>query len=263
MHEDSHLMSKSPTSMVVDQVPDSEIAKCSSWLEVFATRSVHSASFSFTSLEAVYNFLQKVIRFLRCFRFAGLPQARRYTHEWPSAVAKSTVWEVPLMSCDAGVTATELYSSTYALESYSLRIALSWPSLASLRWTQGHVVGRSWPFLLGMPIRSKDGRRLWRRNRWKWYLVFSRNVRVEIMPPERRLHPPYVCPNHFHTSILWTLSILLRPKILVNVLQTIFGRTLDPDLLPLLQINLMSRTNSLSLNHLFRPQHPVYKREFC
>ena len=44
------------------------------------------------------------------------------------------------------VTATELYSSTYALETYSLRIALSWPSPASLRSTQGHVAGRSWPF---------------------------------------------------------------------------------------------------------------------
>ena len=119
-------------------------------------------------------------------------------------------------------------------------------------------------FLVPMPIWSKDGRRLWRRNRWKWYLVFSRNVRVDIRPPERRLHLPYVGPNHFHTSILWTLSILLRPKILVNVLRTIlFGRTLDPDLLPPLQDNLMSRTNSLSLNHLFRSQHPVHRTEFC
>ena len=113
MHEDSPLMLKPPTSTAVDQVPDSEIAKCSSWLEAFATRSAHSVSFSFTSLEAVYNFLQKVM-FLRSFHLAGLPQARHYTDDllqW----ANSTVLEAPLMSHDAVVTATELYTLLHML----------------------------------------------------------------------------------------------------------------------------------------------------
>ena len=49
LHEDSPLMLKPPTSTAVDQVPDSEITKCSSWLEVFAARSAHSATISSTS----------------------------------------------------------------------------------------------------------------------------------------------------------------------------------------------------------------------
>ena len=58
-------MLKPPTSTAEDQVPDAEIAKYSSWLEAFAARSAHSTNISSTSLEAVYNFLQKAIIFLR------------------------------------------------------------------------------------------------------------------------------------------------------------------------------------------------------
>ena len=58
-------MLKPPTSTALEQVPVAEIAKCSSWLEAFATRSAHSSTISATSLEAVYNFMQKVIVFLR------------------------------------------------------------------------------------------------------------------------------------------------------------------------------------------------------
>ena len=65
LHGDSALMLKPPTSTVVEQVPDTEIAKCSSWQEAFAVRSAHSATISSTSLEVVYNFMQKVITFLR------------------------------------------------------------------------------------------------------------------------------------------------------------------------------------------------------
>ena len=147
MHEDSLLMLKPPTYTSVDQVSDSEIAKCSSWSETFATRSAHSASFSFTSLEAVYNFLQKVIMFLHSFRLSGLPQARRYTPGWPSAVGQlhclGSPTDVTWCRCHCNRT---LYSSTYALETCSLRIAPRWPYPASPGSTQGHVTGRSWPF---------------------------------------------------------------------------------------------------------------------
>ena len=51
-HDDSPGMLKPPTSTVMKQVPDSEITKCSSWLEAFAARTSHSASLSFTALEA-------------------------------------------------------------------------------------------------------------------------------------------------------------------------------------------------------------------
>ena len=65
LHEDSPLMLKPPTSTAVDQVPDAEIAKCSSYLEAFAARSANFATISSTSLEEVCNFLHKVIIFLR------------------------------------------------------------------------------------------------------------------------------------------------------------------------------------------------------
>ena len=65
LHEDSLLMLKPPTSTAADQVPDAEISKCSSRMEAYAARSPHSTTISFTSLEVVYNFLQKVIIFLR------------------------------------------------------------------------------------------------------------------------------------------------------------------------------------------------------
>ena len=65
LHDDSPLMLKPPTATAVEQVPDSEISKCFSWLESFAARSAHSSTISSTSMEAVYNFLQKSIMFVR------------------------------------------------------------------------------------------------------------------------------------------------------------------------------------------------------
>ena len=65
LHEDSPIMLKPPTSTAVEQVPDANIAKYSSWLEAFAARASHSASISSTSLEASYTFLRKVITYFR------------------------------------------------------------------------------------------------------------------------------------------------------------------------------------------------------
>ena len=64
LHDVSPLMLKPPTATAADQIPDAEISKRSSWLESFAARSAHSSMISSTSLEAIYNFLQKSILFL-------------------------------------------------------------------------------------------------------------------------------------------------------------------------------------------------------
>ena len=104
-------MLKPLTSMAVDQVPDAEIAKCSSWLEAFATRSAHSASISSTSLEAVYNFSQKVIIFL-CSSVTR-DDARRLDDLLKRA--NSTVLGAQLLSHDAGVTAAELFTHLHML----------------------------------------------------------------------------------------------------------------------------------------------------
>ena len=126
LHEDSILMLKPLTSAVVDQVPDSEIAKCSSWLEACATRSAQSASIFSTSLEAVYSFLQKAIMFMHSSvaQDSIKNDARRLDDLllW----ANSTVLEAQLMSHDAGVTAAELYTHLHMLRR---RTVLELPSV--------------------------------------------------------------------------------------------------------------------------------------
>ena len=108
-------MLKPPTSTVVDQVPDSEIAKCSSWLEAFAARSAHSASISSTSLEAVYSFLQKVIMFLLSSVAQDSIKNDAACLDDLLQRTNSTVLEAQLMPHDAGVTAAELYTYLHML----------------------------------------------------------------------------------------------------------------------------------------------------
>ena len=99
-------MLKPPTSTTGDQVPDAEIAKCSSWLEGFAARSAHSATISSMSLEVVYNFLQKGIIFLRSSVANDSIKKDASLLDDLLQRANSTVLEAQLMSHDAGVTAT-------------------------------------------------------------------------------------------------------------------------------------------------------------
>ena len=115
LHEDSPFMLKPLTSTAVDQVPDSEIAKCSSWLEAFAARSAHSASISSTSLEAVYTFLQKVIMFLHSSTTQDSIKNNATCLDHLLQRTNFTVWEAQLMSHDAGVTATELFTYLHML----------------------------------------------------------------------------------------------------------------------------------------------------
>ena len=115
LHEDSPLMLKPPTSTTVDQVPDAEIAKCSSRLEAFAARSAHSATILPTSLEAVYNFLQKVTIFLRSSVEKDSIKKDASLLDDLLQRANSTVLEAQFMSHDAGFTATELYTHLHML----------------------------------------------------------------------------------------------------------------------------------------------------
>ena len=116
LHEDSPIMLKPPNSIAIDQVPDTEITTCSSWLEAFAARSSHSATISSTSLEAVYNFLQKVIIFLRSsFAKDTIKNDASVSDDLLQRV-NSTILEAQLMSHDVGVTATELYTHLHILQ---------------------------------------------------------------------------------------------------------------------------------------------------
>ena len=98
------------TSTAVEQVPDTRITKCPYWLEAFATRSAHSATISSTSLEVVYNFLQKVIIFLRSSVAKDSVEKDASRLDDLLQRANSTVLEAQLMSNDSGVTATELFT---------------------------------------------------------------------------------------------------------------------------------------------------------
>ena len=236
LHEDSPLMLKPPTSMAVDQVPDSEIAKCSSCLEAFAAHSAHSASISSTSLEAVYTLLQKVVMFLCSSAVQDSVKNDATCLDDLLQRANSTVLEAQLMSHDAGVTATELYTH---LHMFRRRTVLESPSgdLPQRDTDRLIIMSLVRTSLVLTPARSRNGKRIRRRRKWIWSLMFSRNVRVGKRLPERRLLQ-HVRQDHFHTSLPWTLSILLRPRIPNNVLRANpFGETptsnlpFGPDLL--------------------------------
>ena len=62
LHTTSPLMLRPPQSTAVPEIQDSEISKSSSWLEA---RAAHTSTMSATSIVGVYNFQQKVLRFLR------------------------------------------------------------------------------------------------------------------------------------------------------------------------------------------------------
>ena len=119
-------MLKLPISTAVDQVPDAEIAMCSFWLEAFGARASHCATISSTSLKAAYNFLQKVNTFF-CASVAKdtIKNDASVVDDLLQHV-NSTVLEAQLMSHDAGVTATELYTHLYMLRR---RTALEFPAV--------------------------------------------------------------------------------------------------------------------------------------
>ena len=96
-------MLKPPTATAVEQVPDAEISKCFFWLESFAARSAHSSTISSTSLEAVYNFLQKSIMFLRASAARDTLKNDVSRLDELLQRANSMVLEAELMSHDAGV----------------------------------------------------------------------------------------------------------------------------------------------------------------
>ena len=120
LHEESPIMLKPPTSSAVEQVPDNEIKKCSSWLEAFAARASHTSSISSTTLEAVYNFLLKVITFIRSSVAQGNIQDAAPIIDDLLQRVNSTVLEALLMSHDAAITATELYTHLHMLRRHSV-----------------------------------------------------------------------------------------------------------------------------------------------
>ena len=127
LHASSPLMLRPPQSTAVPEVQDSEISKSSSWLEAFAARAAHTSTMSATSMVGVYNFQQKVLRFIRD------SASKNNIHNDISLVddliqrANSMALEAHIMAHDSGVTATELFTHLHMLRRRSV---LDFPTVA-------------------------------------------------------------------------------------------------------------------------------------
>ena len=113
-------MLRPPQSTAVTEVPDSEISKSSSWLEAFAARAAHTARMSATSIVAVYNFQQKVLRFLRDSASKNNIQNDISLVDDLIQRANSMALEAHIMAHDSGVTATELFTHLHMLRRRSV-----------------------------------------------------------------------------------------------------------------------------------------------
>ena len=113
----SPLMLRPPQSTAVTEVPDLDIAKCPSWLEAFAARSSHTSSMSATSVGGVYNFLIKITCFLRASAAKNNIQNDITLVDDLIQRANSMALKAHLMTHDAGVTSTELFTHLHMLSS--------------------------------------------------------------------------------------------------------------------------------------------------
>ena len=120
LHSSSPLMLRPPQSTAVTEVPDSEISKSSSWLEAFAARAAHTAMMSATSIVAIYNFQQKVLRFLRDSASKNNIQNDISLVDDVIQRANSMALEAHIMAHDSGVTATELFTHLHMLHRRSV-----------------------------------------------------------------------------------------------------------------------------------------------
>ena len=120
LHSSSPLMLRPPQSTAVTEVPDSEISKSSSWLEAFAARAAHTPKMAATSIVAVYNFQQKVLRFLRDSASKNNIQNDISLVDDLIQRANSMALEAHIMAHDSGVTATELFTHLHMLRRRSV-----------------------------------------------------------------------------------------------------------------------------------------------
>ena len=100
LHKDSPIMLNPPMSTAVEQVPDAEMAKCSSWLDAFAARASHSVSIPSTSLEASYTFLRKFITYFYASVAKNTIQNDAHVVDDLLQRVNSTELEAQLMSLD-------------------------------------------------------------------------------------------------------------------------------------------------------------------
>ena len=113
-------MLRPPQSTAVSEVQDSEITKYPAWLEAFAARSTHTSTMSATSMVGVYNFLQKVLRFIRDSATKNNIQNDITLVDDLVQRANSMALEAHLMAHDSGVTSMELFTHLHMLRCRSI-----------------------------------------------------------------------------------------------------------------------------------------------
>ena len=131
LHSTLPLMLRPPLSTAVPEVPDAEISKSSSWLEAFAARAAHTATMSATSIVAVYNFQQKVLKFLRDSAAKNNIQNDISLIDDLFQRANSMALEAHIMAHDSGVTATEIFTHLHMLRRRSV---LEAPTVSLPQW---------------------------------------------------------------------------------------------------------------------------------
>ena len=120
LHAPSPLMLRPPQSTAVSEVQDSEISKYPAWLEAFAARSAHTSTMSATSMVGVYNFLQKVLRFIRDSATKNNIQNDITLVDDLVQRANSMALEVHIMAHNSGITSTELFTHLHMLRRRSI-----------------------------------------------------------------------------------------------------------------------------------------------
>ena len=120
LHASSPLMLRPPQSMAMSEVQDSEISKYPAWLEAFAARSAHTSTMSATSMVGVYNFLQKVLKFIRDSATKNSIQNDITLVDNLIQRANFMALGAHIMAHDSGVTSTELFTHLHMLRRHSI-----------------------------------------------------------------------------------------------------------------------------------------------
>ena len=170
LHASSPLMLRPPQSTAVPEVQDSEISKSSSWLEAFAARAAHTSTMSATSMVGIYNFQQKVLRFIRD------SASKNNIHNDISLVddliqrVNSMALEAHIMAHDSGVTATELFTHLHMLRRRSV---LDSPTVALPQRDKDRLLVMS---VGGNDLFGPDARKV---HEWKFY---TEEENVKLIP---------------------------------------------------------------------------------
>ena len=196
LHASSPLMLRPPQSTAVSEVQDSEISKYPAWLEAFAARSAHNSTMSATSMVGVYNFLQKVLRFIHDSATKNNIQNDITLVDDLVQRANSMALEAHLMAHDSW----NLQLSTFHRETRAVYWSCLWAAMTSLDL---------------MPIRCMNGNWILRRRKLNSSPEFLMNVNTATNLRRSLLHLKVVLLIRSPIDRLWMLYLDPNPRNLI------------------------------------------------